>query len=478
MKRIIQITLILIFAFFINSCADFVEIEPEGVGTLDNIVKDATSSVQAVNGALEPIRKLYKIDMQMLFYFCSDDGYSTRTSDNNSTLWQELNYNERDMGVVWNNFYKVVNIANIIIERLPEKEFKASEQNIKNIVLGQAYFIRAFSYFHLVRCFGDVPLIISELETPDDSKVPRTDIVTIFEQIVADLQNAISYLPESMTGKFGLEFGKPDIYAAHALLADVYLTFEKFTEAAQQADIIISSGKFSSMPREKVFHNNISLDYNSYYQKEVIWDINYDLPKFGQTFTRRMSNSKYNDGTGSVGSFGITEDLTSIFDTVNDLRLKSYIQYDFGRYWIKKYWNGDQLILPTEQYINFPIYRYSEILLIKAEAALSGAGGNASDPLNQVRASAGLPPIQNPTIQDVWKERRIELCFELKRFFDLNRTDRLISNVVNKLPANSAQNAMKHFITSPITGKKVFLFPIPQEEINANPYINENNPGY
>ena len=153
---------------------------------------------------------------------------------------------------------------------------------------------------------------------------------------------------------------------------------------------------------------------------------------------------------------------------------------------ILKYWNG-QIPIVSPQDINFPIFRYADVLLMRAEALNEIQGGSveAVVTLNFIRGRAGLPPFgdevtgnQQSVREAVWKERRVELCFELKRLLDLNRTGRVKDNLLDKQDNIPNDLLSRHLRNHPITGKEIFLLGIPEGEVFANPNLGEQNPGY
>src|SRR5690606_9794110 len=120
----------------------------------------------------------------------------------------------------WESSYRGINRANAVIERTKKL---GNDENSKNMIIGEAQFLRGMFYFNLVRLFGDVPLILNETNSLTDLEKPRSSKDEIYEQIIIDLNSAKSNLP---TAPF--EVGRSSTYAASALLARVYLTIGDF----------------------------------------------------------------------------------------------------------------------------------------------------------------------------------------------------------------------------------------------------------
>jgi hypothetical protein len=161
-------------------------------------------------------------------------------------------------------------------------------------------------------------------------------------------------------------------------------------------------------------------------------------------------------------------------------------QPDGSLYYVNKYYNTAD---PVGKSIwNFPLIRYAELLLAKAEALNEKgyiAGGDAFALVNQIRAQAGLTAITSAEITSqadfrvyVRKERRIELGFECKRYFDLNRWGILQSTIQPQLDFLKLKFPQTKVITHPITGKPYYLYPIPATEFVNNAKLGEQNPGY
>lgn len=155
-------------------------------------------------------------------------------------------------------------------------------------------------------------------------------------------------------------------------------------------------------------------------------------------------------------------------------------------FYVNKYYNTSDPIGLSSW--NFPLIRYAEVLLVRAEA-LNETGylpdGEAFDLLNQIRAQAGLPglnsddlPDQNAFRQALRNERRIELGFENKRYFDLNRWGILESAIQPQLDFLGLEFPSSNTIAHPITGKNYYLYPIPSTEFINNAKLGEQNPGY
>lgn len=137
---------------------------------------------------------------------------------------------------------------------------------------------------------------------------------------------------------------------------------------------------------------------------------------------------------------------------------------------------------------NYPLIRYAEILLLRAEA-LNEQGyipdAEAFDLLNKTRTKAGLSALASSSLPNkeafrdaIRKERRIELSFEAKRYFDINRWGELEDLIQLQMDFLGLIFPSERMIMHPVTGKEYFLYPIPHIEFINNSNLGEQNPGY
>src|SRR5690554_2523948 len=235
MKKLL--TIILLIGFF-SSCDDLLEEVPNDFISRANFYKNATDAEAAVTGAYSSFYHNYGITYWLFLVSHADyengRGSQAPISDFSKVL---------DVGSVgraasiWSSFYITINRTNSILENVPAIEM---DENLETRFLAEAHFLRAMSYFNLVRGFGPVPL--KTMESTDVSTIGavRAPEDAIYELIIQDCQTAINGLPESV----GDETGRASKYAAKMLLAEVYLTRENWSEAAHEANDIISSNQY------------------------------------------------------------------------------------------------------------------------------------------------------------------------------------------------------------------------------------------
>ncbi len=350
-------------------------------------------------------------------------------------------------------------------------------------MIGECKFLRAYYYFNLVRWFGDLPLVIKPL-TPDEFAQDRQPADAVYTQIIQDLQEALSALPEKSQYK-PEDLGRATKGAARGMLARVYLTRGDFANAEKYALEVISSGQYSLYPNfAGIF---LPEGENS---SESVFEAQATALEAGG------GGSQYNEVQGVRG----TPNLGWGFNRPSDDLVRSFEQGDPRRdltilYPGEPLPDGSDIVSDNPDIINerynqkawvpehpggngngpgnIRMMRYAEILLIAAEALNeNGKTDDALKYINLVRARARgsstrvLPDIMTADKailrQKIWQERRSELAMEQQRWFDILRQGRAADLLAGK--------GFKK-------GKNE-LFPIPQIEIDLSSGTMSQNPGY
>ena len=380
--------------------------------------------------------------------------------------------------IIWDNAYQGIGKCNSSISHIKE----ADAEN-KSRYIAEAKFLRAFYYFHLVRYFGEVPLvtepITSAAEAFEENK--RTATSKIFEQIVSDLNEAKQNLP----GSYLEDKGRATEGAARTLLADVYMWQGQYGDAISELEEV--QGQYSLL-------NDYSsvFDINNENNEEIIFSIQYMTGPHGlgnafmYTFLPWNSEDEYishGQVTAGTGMHVPTEDLIETFEE-GDERLNmidtSYTtQNNLATY-------HDSIVPFTKKFLheghavkevcgsNFPIYRYPHVLLMLAECYEREGGGDPLTLVNQVRDRAGLSSLSSVTLDDIIHERRLEFHCEADRWDVLVRTER--AKEVMKAHGEEEQNNRVNIRENSYDPIKI-LYPIPSDVITTDPTI-EQNPEY
>lgn len=405
----------------------------------------------------------------------------------------------------WPRLYQMVRGAN---ETLREVEvLEEQSPGVKEELEGRARFIRAYAYYHLVRLFGDVPYLDENTPTIEASVMERTPVETVYENIISDLEYAKEWLPDSRSNR-----ALPGKAAASAFLASVYLTREEYNMAYDEATEIISKAETYDLALEPNFRNlfDAALTDDS---KEPIFvidfvatNINDESRDYLAAFTGFYGQGTYYPSGGwsvMVPSLKVYEtwqdgdyrkevslDDTALDNMGNLLSFTEFSSLDgrnTNRPHIAKY-TAMAGSLPQantsgrDSESNYQLMRYAEVLLIAAEAAAElGLTDEADQYINMLRERArngdgsGTPSavpadISGATVEDVLEERRLELAFEHKRWYDIVRR-RLGSEAFGP---NGLESDLP---TRNFDPSRDYLLPIPPLEITNNPNLTQN-PGY
>ena len=513
------------------ACSDFLEEEPRDEASVDQFFSEPAHAQNAVNalyrsgapdlymngGVYSGKRIMFGPYMSGFF----DNEYKGQEPHIQFAQQLTLNGINSDgfMNGIWADTYEAIGRANYAIRYIPETPGLSEEE--ANRLLAEARFFRAFSYFSLVRFYGDVPLISEPYESLDEDLYrPKNAVGEVYNQIVEDLQFAVreeNGLSESTMVDNGYRITRG---AAATLLADVYLTMSGFplqedhyAEAAAYARQVINSGTYSLAQHDRLADGELDFA-NSAYNKirreeafnEYVYPIEFfvgiedsDYPRW--TYPVLLVNEVAYSITN--GAYQPREEFMQGYDAENDLRAqnKQYFHTSLTQE------DGTELTFPPTPYLwhddqalfetatsgqDVRAYGYSEVLLIAAEAVARSEGvtEEAVSYLTQVRDRAywqqdaatiaqelsGLSV--DAFVEEVWKERYRELVFDFKLWYDMvrTRTYPLTGNDgtgdIEFVPLVGQQNTWGQTFQ-----EKHLLLPLPDRELQRNPEIDQN-PGY
>jgi hypothetical protein len=385
---------------------------------------------------------------------------------------------------VWQAAYGGIEKANWVLERLPDVTM---DETRKGAILGEAYFLRAFFHWTLTKNFGDVIVKTKASTSISEGVVGKSPKADVYKQIYLDLDEAINRLPSynaATTVK-----GRTSKEVAMALYAKAALYNEDWATALQKANDVISSNKYSLMPSILDVFNVSKEDLA---RQENIWAFegessvpnracqipslygpkNSDGPAYGKaSYGSAFAYQAFFDSFDPDDDRRLLLDTTYINLTGAIVHQKNVTPITTHGVLVKKFMdpnsNGGNYA------INLPIFRLADIYLIaaEAEARANGPTTTAYGFINTIRNRAGLPDLTTGLdatsfIDAVIQERSWELFAEADRWYDLTRTDKfltVIPNAVNDVyPVRRALPKHKYF-------------PIPQDELNANPNLEQND---
>lgn len=470
-KKIYRLGLLLIAVSWI-SCDDFLNTELKGEYSSDNYYKSEQNAVMAVNAIYN---SLYGNTLWIFGDVASDDAVKGGNAGDQADINAINDFSARsDNGVLntyWKSAYETVSRANNAIANIPAV---AMDQVTKDRLIGEARFLRAYSYFNLTNIFGKVPLKLQAQTNTTSIFVGLSEVNAVYTQIEKDLTEAAAVLPT----QYPVDKGRVTKGAAYALLAKVQLYQKKY--AASLASI-------AALEELKMY--GLVENYADLFRAgaedsvEVIFGLRY-IDNTEVSLGNHLNVWFAPSTEGGYYFNAPTQDYVDAFgeQTVtnqDDPRLDASIgrqgkpwfnNTTFSAAWseatgylVRKYnENMTPGIAKSQSTIPYHAIRYADILLMKAEA-INEAGGSdalpkASAELNKVRSRAGLAPSNAATQAAlrtaIHNERRKELGFEFHRFFDLMRW--------GKETAEEALGEDFKWV------EPRFYFPIPQSELDTN----------
>ncbi len=508
-----KFNVIVILSALLIGCTDLEE-NPEGI-LAPELLSSTVADVQAaVNGAYANLaHENYwgrKISLSILLRsdMCDIGNPSTagrRQDVNNFNMLANNGMTE----AFWPRSYIVIGAANQAIGIANGLDVDEAEINP---IIAEAYFVRAFAYYHLVRLFGDVPYLedaVSDATTLD--VLERTPEDEVYANIISDLQFCKEWLPMEQPDR-----GKPFSATAMAYLASVYLTIGEYQNAYNEAKAIIDNESGFNLGLETDFQNLFLGD------SEIIESLR--EPLFTLDFISQENSGLFGDdllppltgisgdqteGRGAGGGWSVAVPNINVYDRWNGRDYRKRVSFDtvatiagqnvrFTEFKAADPGNGAVVDRPhiakyTRQ-INaagsgrfsdndYVMMRYAEVLFIAAEALneITPGAQEATDYINRIRERArnfggtvsDYPPdlpanLSKDQMRDsIIEERRLELAFEMKRWYDIKRLQ-LGPEVFGPQGLEPHAN---------FDAGRDYLMPLTTTQLNINPELGQN-PGY
>ncbi|MGV3541231.1 MAG: RagB/SusD family nutrient uptake outer membrane protein [Rufibacter sp.] len=477
----IKLSCVSLLLSMVTACVSLEE-DPKNFIAPSNFYKTEADALAAVTAAY---RQMTDFSYHMVMHILTDNATDNSNEGRANLLAKAIDQFTTDSGNgqilnMWAAIYKAINAANAVTEYVPGITMNSTQ---RDQIVGEAKFLRAMSYYNLVRLFGGVPLHVTPTTSVNDAYLGRATVDEVYAQIIKDLEDAEAVLPTTYPATFR---GRATKMAAQTLLASVHLTRQNWQKASDYAKAVMTA-----MPNG-LFPNIETLwKLENKHAPEFIFSLQ-NLPNVGipNTMAQRFKPRV-------VGGTGIGWVEMAFFnsfqpgDVRKDVSIWTSVKNKAGatipwQNWsdpfphIGKYRYGHVNDFDTgESATNTPVLRYAEVLLIYAEAQneLNGPTAEAYKAVNMVRRRAFKENIESATAQPhdlptgltkdqfrdaILQERAWEFDFEWKRWFDLVRTKKLIE-------------VMKP--SRPLIEEKHYLYPIPQAQIDVNPNMVQN-PGY
>ena len=509
------LTIIVILFIGVISCSEEFTVNPEiNVEELDTYFLEEENVETAIIGIYDLMQHNYSRDWSSVFLVKLLPGDDANAAGGNSEDQGQLqniddyvnvSSSNASIASIWDLFYRTIALSNLVVENI-----KDSNLSNKDKALAEAKFLRAWSYFELTTMFGDVPLRLTVPTKAEEFGIAKSSRAAIYTQIELDLTDAIASLPEksALSDNFRVSKG-----AAQALMGKVLVFQEKHSEAIPFFQSVISNTAHDleanpadvwSVNNEFGIESLFEMGYVSTSSRDwgnIAWGGRNESNLHIQLMGPRGDGIFDVTGSGVSNGWGFnlpTSKLVTAFETAGDTNRKAAtlmteaeliaaggsvdpsaasggVIWDYeGAIRIKYAPKPDDTsatgVAELNYSTNFRLFRYSEVLLLAAEAYNKAGGQDAAarTELNKVRFRAGLTDVStslggNDLFDAIVNEKFLELAHEGQRFWDLVRWGKAATELSG-------------------TGytSKNDLYPIPITEIDKNSELTiaDQNPGY
>lgn len=489
------------------SCSEFLDTEQLGVTTQEEFYQTDKDVTEALYGIYDKVQSENLSTFQFKTLLSDDAlaGGGGRGDNLNGEELDEFTFDASNgiLETMYTKYYQIIYTANLLINNVSDPD-----TDVKKVAVAEAKALRAYAYFDLVTLWGPVPLVTKNLE-PDEYAQSNSTLDELWDQIEQDLEEAIPVLPLKSELDDASRVSKG---TAQTWLGKAYLFQEKYDEAAEQFDKVISSGEYSLNPdfltvtrtssefgEESIFEISYSADLTAV--AECTWIIAFCGPR----------TPYFSAGTSGISetAWGWCEPRQELYDAFvaagDSVRRKATLMSEeelindhggsfrneegnlpYGCYGLVRLKHGAWVDeTPGEDFhtigeTNYRITRYADVLLMAAEAynrKSSPDDAKALEYINPVRDRAQMPDLTSTgdqLFEDIKTERRLELAFEFIRFQDLIRwgdAADVLADIGKQIPLGD-----ETYLDNPDAGFKErnWLLPFPEAEISVNENIIQN----
>ncbi len=452
-----------LMVLMVTGCKKFLDQPVAGALPEEDFYKTDLDATQAVTAIYDMMQAHYNNNwgsLYMIKTLLSDESNTGGADAGDQPGYQTIdkyNFDATNDKIrdAWRMLYFTIYRANKVINKTKP------ETHLRKRLIAEAKALRAYNYFDLVSLWGDVPLVLDDIDPSGYTKTGRKLKTVVYDQIEKDLQDAIALLPLKNS------FGSADKFRvskgmAQALLGKVYLYEQKCDEAAVQFEAVINSGQYGLAPSiSAAFSKNFEFGIESVFEISYTTDRSYDWSNFPwsaqpesnihiQLMGPRSDYYTKAPGDSLLGGWGFNlprKNLWNAFVSAGDVerRKQTLMSKDeliaiggnwtndnawgFEGYFQRKYGSfSTQTAGPVNELnygSNWRMIRFADVLLLAAEANYRANNeAKARQYVNVVRKRSALPDISassNALFDAIVKERQLELAFEGFRFTDLVR---------------------------------------------------------
>ncbi|GAB3203793.1 hypothetical protein ABID22_002014 [Pontibacter aydingkolensis] len=437
-----------------TACDDVLDVEPTTAIEAEGAVVDFTTLNRSALGVYSIMQSTNYYGLRYLMYqdvYTDNLAHTGTFTTDREVSSRRINASNLQLSSTWATMYSTINRANIVLRDADRLTNITDAQ--RSQIKGEMLFIRGLVHFDLVKVFGAVPYVSTPTTTIEEIQfLGKTPVAQVYDAVVADLQQAETLLGTAARRDPRRASG----LAAAALLARVQLQRGNNAAAEAKANQVIESGLFALQSNFADLYTNEGIS-----NTESIFELDF-------TLNDANGLGSASDPTSAGQKFYLrTEAYNTLAASANngDKRFAATTRIQNSRRRLLKYEdianNADNVI----------IIRLAEMYLIRAEArARQSIGALPADPqviadINRIRTRAGLQPVltltNNQALTEILQQRRLEFIGEGLRFMDLKRYN-LTCEVLGFCDDEAFRN----------------LWPIPLQQLEVNPALEPQNPGY
>ena len=491
MRKILYIILFMIISLFQTSCFDVLDIDQKSQISSINMWNTEEDGDAATYGMYYQFRSAFSSNIAYWGDYRTGVFSTTQTlagdilDANNNTI------DPNNQGANWEGLYKLINTANLIIRHVPNISF--SNETNKNRIMANAYFVRAFAYYWVVRIWGDAPLLLDGFETDEGEKLfaQKTPSDSIYKQVESDIDKAVELIPSSATDNTvatpsAINMLKADycMWMAKVKLTDQTEKSAYYTKAQEALTAVLTNPSYSlADDYSKLFDATNKKSTN-----EIIFTIRFVKDEYEGGFAKNYllsvnaiatKDKQYvGDGTGKtivVGTEGslaqrvlfTTDFINFLFANTKDKRAQvtyPLVSYSKKYRWINKYigsWINQTRVFNSD----IIVYRLADAILFQAELYnATGETSKAISCLNDIALRAyGISKYYKETLSNIevdkyiMDEREKEFAAECKIWWDMIRMGVVFDRVKTLSGRQGEPN--------------VLLWPISYSSLNSNPNL-------
>lgn len=484
MKTKLYIFLAIIFITSFTSCEDLLDVKPKSSITVASMWENEDDAWGALYGTFNQWRSAYGGN----YYFWGEfrtGYYESGVSSGRfhyGNLWDNTLIPD-DNGCDWGSIYTLINDCNLILKYVPEIEF--SNQQDKDFIIGNAYFLRSFAYFYIARIWGEAPVLLDPHESANQEGMypERNPVEEVFTQAELDIEEAINLIPTGYLKGTGIASKE----VANMLKADIYLWRSRVNgkddleKAMTAVDYVLSSSNYQLMDSYKIVFED---DNNKELMLSIIHDIDETTRNNEFLWPTGSVPASIRDNPVTVQTGTMWSNISEAYrdflqedpnDTRAFINAAEYTYIDDQEvetyfHWFEKY--KGNVISGTRVFdSDYRVYRLAEAILFKAEILNEmGQTAQAIEQLNKIAKRAYNTDNYYPTtlnqaeVDDAILDERIkEFVGEGKAWFDLIRFDKAFERIPTLEGKENKQN--------------ILLWPVSYNTINRNGNIKQT-PGY